>query len=208
MKWLTELEYYNIYFNLYILNTNDAIIFSHTGDNSQLIYILDGFMQILKIFTNGERVCTQLLYKNNAINNINFYSNSMPTYYYKAVAITKTVIITIPTKKLKTKVNKTFNMINSFKALDQNYDIIHILSHKSIKQRIIQLLLILTKHFGQLIDNYIIIPFYISHYTIANITGSQRITINRIMSSFKQRHIIYYDNHKLVIYNILQLIQI
>ena len=208
MKWLTELEYYNIYFNLYILDTNDAIILSNTTDNNQLICILDGFMQTLKIFTNGERICTQLLYKNNAINTMHFHLNSKPTYHYKAIAITKTVIITIPIKKLKKKANKAFKIINNFKVLQQNYDIIHILSHKSVKRRIIQLLLILIKHFGQILDHYITIPFYISHYTIANITGSQRITINRIMSSFKQSQIIHYDNQKLIIYSILQLIQI
>lgn len=208
MKWLTELEHYNMSFSIYILNTNDSIIFPHITDDNQIICVLDGFMQILKVFTNGEKICTKLLYKNNALTDIKFHVNRKTTYYYKAIAITKTAIVTIPTKELDTKIKRHFlKILSNFEMIYQNHDIIHILSYKNTKQRLVQFLLILIKNFGQINQNFIIIPFYISHNTIANITGSQRITINRIMSTFKQNQIIHYDNQRIIIYSILQLIQ-
>ncbi len=93
----------------------------------------------------------------------------------------------------------------------QNYntknEIISILSHRNTKKRIIQLLMILMKQFGQIKNNQIIIPFHLSHQTIAIIAGSQRITVNRIMNKLKQSGIVSYNKKSLIIYSVTKLIQ-
>lgn len=213
MKWIENLEQYNISFNMHVLQKNDSIIISQIlyEHEAQTIYIVDGLIQILKIFTNGETICTELLYKHNFCNKVEFHHNKKINYHYKAIATKKTIIITIPTKKLITYINQSNRIYqwHPFLIHKHNNNIVEILSHRNTKKRLIQVLLILAKQFGKLIkhSNSIIIPFCLSHYTLGTITGSQRVTINRIMSKLKKEHIINYNKQQIIIYDIIKLIQ-
>nr|YP_010728747.1 global nitrogen transcriptional regulator [Phymatolithon calcareum]WEA76797.1 global nitrogen transcriptional regulator [Phymatolithon calcareum] len=191
MIWLEYLENINTSFNIQILKKNDSIIITHILQETQLVIILDGLVQIIKIFTNGEGLCTNLLKANNIIQ-LNHPKTKHVNYYYKATAITKTAIANIPMQELTKKTSKTQQSIKKFIKLNiynhASYNImIHILCHKSTKKRIIQLLLILSKEFGQSQQKHIIIPFYLSHNTISIITGSHRVNITRIMNELKKK---------------------
>jgi len=166
MKWLANLEKNNIPFCIHILQKNDCLIIPTTIETRQITYIIDGFMQILKTFTNGENICMNLLYKNQIIPNIKINIIENTNYYYQIVA-------------------------------KNNNDIKNILVYKNTKRRVIQLLLTMSKHFGKIKPKYIVIPFCLSHHTIAIITGSQRITINRIMYRLKKNKIISYNNQNI-----------
>ena len=85
-------------------------------------------------------------------------------------------------------------------------DMINITSHKNTKKRLIQFLFILVERLGVPTKKQIIIPLHLSHYTIATIIGSQRITVNKIMNELKKKEILSYDNKKISIINIIQLI--
>jgi len=209
MKWLANLENNNIPFCIHILQKNDCLIMPSILEKSQIIYIIDGFMQIVKIFTNGEKICIDLLYKKHVIPNIKINIKHNNNYYYKIIAITKTVIATIPSQILNEKIKKNIICFQEFQIIynRRNNDITNILVYKNTKKRVIQLLLTISKQFGKIKPKYIIIPFYLSHQTIATITGSQRITINRIMYRLKKKKIINYDKQKLLIYSIVKLIQ-
>lgn len=211
MKWIENLEKYNISFNIHILQKNDSIIIPKKfhKNEAKTIYIVNGLIQILKTFTNGENVCTELLYKNHFFSKTILHCKQRTYYYYKAIAIKKTVILTIPMKELIANINKANKKYLPYHFLNyqHNSDIIEILSHRSTKKRLTQLLLIFAKQFGKLIQNNIIIPFYLSHYTIGTIIGSQRVTVNRIMNNLKKARIINYDKQQIVIYSIIRLIE-
>jgi len=166
-------------------------------------------MQILKIFTNGENICMNLLYKKQIIPNIKSNIKQHNNYYYKIVAIKKTVIATIPSQVLNERIKKNIACFQEFQIIynKSKNDIVNILVYKNTKKRVIQLLLTLSKNFGKIKPKYIIIPFHLSHKTIATITGSQRITISRIMYALKKKKLINYDNQKILIYSIIKLIQ-
>lgn len=211
MIWLEHLENVNISFNIEILQPNDSMIITNFLQDTQTIIILDGFIQILKIFTNGETICTQLL-KANHIIQLDNPRSKLVNYHYKANAITKTALLSVPIKEFAKNINETQKSIEKFKDLYTNDHIshnimTHILCHRNTKKRIIQLLLILSKEFGQHKNTYIIIPFYLSHSTLGIITGSNRVNITKIMNELKNENIINYDNQKLIIYNILKLSQ-
>lgn len=211
MIWLEYLENINISFNIEILEPEDSMIITDCLKNTQRVIVLDGFIQLLKIFTNGEAICTQLLTTNHTIH-LNNSASKLASYYYKVNAITKTVLLSIPIKEFVKKTSETQKSIEKFKKLNAynhtNHDLMtHILYHRSTKKRIIQLLLILSKEFGQHKHTYITIPFYLSHSTLSTITGSNRVNITRIMNELKNKNIIDYDNQKLIIYNILKLSQ-
>nr|AYR05787.1 global nitrogen transcriptional regulator [Lithothamnion sp.] len=211
MICLEYLESVNISFNIEILRPNDSIIITSFLQDTQTVIILDGFIQLLKIFTNGEIICTQLLKANHIIQLSNSKSKLL-NYHYKANAITKTALVSIPIKEFTKKTSETQKSIERFKKLYTNNQanhnmMTHILCHRNTKKRIIQLLLILSKEFGQYKNQYITIPFYLSHSTLSIITGSNRVNITRIMNELKNKNVIAYDNQKLIIYNILKLSQ-
>ena len=208
MKWLTYLEKYNISFKVNILNEEDSILINR---NNQIIYIIDGFMQKLQVFTNGEKLCTQLLYKNHILKKIKLTKQlryQKYNHYYELIALKKTIIVTFEEQELIIKSSIYNQFIVQLQSLSSNHneDIIGITSHKNTKKRLIQFLFILIERLGVLTKKRIIIPLNLSHYTIATIIGSQRITVNRIMNELKKKDILYYDNKKISIINIIQLI--
>lgn len=207
MKWLIKLEYYDMSFNIKVLKKDDCIINNQKTSNHRMIYILDGFMQKMQKFNNGEIINTQLLYSNDIFIDTqqSVQINDQPNnYFYKFKALTQTTIIVINQKKLLKKIQKEYRLYDYYYNLNQ--EMLIILSHKNTKKRLIQLLLILIKNFGILSSNKIFVPFNISHNNIANIIGSQRITVNRIMNQLKQT-VLYYDNKKIVIFNLIKLIE-
>ena len=211
MKWLNKLEYYGLSFKIETVYKNDCIIADKKRYEYKILIILDGFMQKVQNFTNGEAITLKLLYSADLFTNIkpetqSSYANT--NYYYQFKALTDTTIIVLNTKELEKKTESNYYQQYLLSQIhnQENNEMIQILSHKNIKKRIIQLLLILIKHFGKISKNHIHIPFGLSQQSIAIIIGSQRVTVNRIMSKFK-RNTLYYDNKKIIIFNMLRLIQ-
>lgn len=209
MEWLRYLEKYNISFQVNILNKEDSIL---VNKNNKIIYIIDGFMQKLQVFTNGEKLCTQLLYKNHILKKIKLTKHlpdKRDNHYYELIALKRTIIITFEEQELILK-SSMYNQSIYYQqhSLSSNYneDIIGITSHKNTKKRLIQFLFVLIERLGVVTKKQIIIPLNLSHYTIATIIGSQRITVNRIMNELKNKKILSYDNKKISIINIIQLI--
>nr|YP_010471032.1 global nitrogen transcriptional regulator [Synarthrophyton patena]UVF62861.1 global nitrogen transcriptional regulator [Synarthrophyton patena] len=211
MIWLDYLESIDISFNIEILQTHDSIIITNKAQNNQMAIILDGFIKIIKVFTNREIICTQLLKVNNIIQ-LHNSKNKLVNYYYKASAITETVILSIPIKELTKKKINTQSLIKIFEQLNTHYRIsnnrmLEILCHKNTKKRILQLLLILSKEFGQIKKQKIIIPLFLPHSILSTITGCHRVNIAKIMNELKNKNLISYNNKQLIIYNILKLSQ-
>ena len=191
MKWLTNLENHNISFNIHILKKNDCLLANPNIKSNKIIYILDGFIQILQVFTNGEAICIKLLYANDLFTSISYdikapYQST--NYYYKIIALTKTVIATINETIFMKKIENNTKLLTELLTTNfyHNNEITQILSHRNTKKRLIQFLFILIEHFGKFTKHNLIIPFNLSHYTIATIIGSQRITVNKIMSDLKK----------------------
>lgn len=191
MEWLINLEQQNISFNISILRKNDCIIADKKTNNYKIIYILDGFIHKIQNFTNGETICLRLLYNNDTFTNIrnfNKTTNQDINYYYTFKALSKTIILIIKQKEFTSKIQNNNQLLSNFFYASENtsQQIIQILSHKNTKKRLIQLLIVLIEHFGVIYKYNIIIPFNLSHYNIATIIGSQRITVNRIMNLLKK----------------------
>lgn len=168
-------------------------------------------MQKLQVFTNGEKLCTQLLYKDHILKKIKLTKHlpyKRSNHYYELIALKRTIIITFEEQELILKSGIYNQFIYQLHSLSSNYneDIIGITSHKNTKKRLIQFLFVLIERLGVLTKKQVIIPLNLSHYTIATIIGSQRITVNRIMNELKKKGTLSYDNKKISIINILQLI--
>lgn len=210
MKWIEYLENKNVPFNLHILEPNDSIIFPPSSENDDFILVVYGLVILLKIFTNGETICKQILSKDHRF--FYRYNSSLRgyTYYYRATAIIKTGILTCSLKGIyKNYITKSISTKFLYHFQYTNYtNIISILCNRNTKKRIVQLLLQLAQEFGKYKNNIITIPFHLSHQTISLIIGSNRINVTRIMNKLKQKKVISYNKKELIIHSIVRLIQV
>lgn len=75
--------------------------------------------------------------------------------------------------------------------------------NKNIGNRLIKLLLILSREFGSYIEEGILINITLSHNDIANIIGTTRVTITRLLKDLIKSKLISIHSHqnKIVINN-------
>jgi CRP/FNR family transcriptional regulator/CRP/FNR family cyclic AMP-dependent transcriptional regulator len=78
---------------------------------------------------------------------------------------------------------------------------INTLSMMSVYGRVADVLLQLAKDQGQRLNNMIIIPNRPTHQAIADMTGTSRETVSRILSQLQKKHYIAVDGKKMVILN-------
>lgn len=211
MQWIKYLEEKNIPFKVQIIESNDSIIFHTLSKNEYLFFLLDGFLKLLQVFTNGENICKALLYKDHLMTSLYNASERKTNYYYKATAITKTAIAIVSIQTLEQYQLNLVLSIAKLAMIDKHRNensMICILSNRNTKKRVVQLLLILAKRFGEYNECKITIPFHISHQTISLIVGSNRTHVSRIMNNLKKLNIISYNKQQIIIKSILNLIQI
>lgn len=209
MELLKKLENCNISFHIHLLEKEDFILIGKANEKKHIVYILDGITRLTKVFSNNERICIKLLHSRQVVN-ISKECVHRQNYYNVLTAITATKIIVMPAQavkivKTKSKTDKTKTGIIC--QQNNSSEIVSILSHRNTKKRISQLLIILVKQFGKIKGRMITIPFYLSQQAIAEITGSQRGTVSKIMNSLKRNKTISYGSKSIIIHNLVHLIQ-
>nr|AOM64631.1 global nitrogen transcriptional regulator [Riquetophycus sp.] len=198
MKWIQQFSHSNTPFCIYKLNKGDTI----TYRKLQLLHnrhfiILYGVIYLLKIFTNQEITTIAILKQGDIIKEPNYLKCST----YVIVSLTTSFIMSflwqdfIKNQYIKSIFCET--MTEAHKTTLCRYEIMNnILSHKSTKNRIIQLILFLCKDFALIENNEIIIPFYISQITIGIITGSNKSNVNIVINKLCKIGAISYNNDK------------
>nr|WCH57209.1 global nitrogen transcriptional regulator [Hypnea musciformis] len=205
MKWLNYFLNFNIPFYIYKLNANDSIIFSNNININRPMIILHGIVYIVKNFHNDKKITIAILETENILY-INPTKNE--NYYYKIIAISTSFLISFQWKNL-ININTNFShiilkeLIKMYTKTNNKYEIMNmIMSHKYIKNRVIQLILLLGRDFGNINKINIMISHYISQYNISKISGSNRTTINRILQELTYSKFIKYSVDKKIIINI------
>nr|WCH55416.1 global nitrogen transcriptional regulator [Hypnea brasiliensis] len=205
MKWLNYFLNFNIPFYIYKLNINDSIILSNDIKINQPMIILYGIVYIIKSFYNNKKTTIAILEANNILH-INQIKEK--NCHYKIIAISTSFLISFQWKNL-VNINKSFNhmifkeIIKLYIKTNKKYEMMNIImSHKYIKNRVIQLLLFCARDFGNINREKITICYYISQNTIAIISGSTRTTINRILKHLNYNKSIEYSIDKKITLNI------
>nr|QCI07166.1 global nitrogen transcriptional regulator [Hypnea pannosa] len=196
MKWLNYFLNFNIPFYIYKLNTNDSIIFSSNIKINQPMIILHGIIYIIKNFHNNKKTTIAILGAENILY-INQIKNK--NCHYKIIAISKSFLISFQWKNL-VNINKNLQhlifkeLIKLYTKTNNKYEIMSIImSHKYIKNRVIQLILLYARDFGNINQKNITISHYISQYTIGTISGSTRTTINRVLKDLSYNKFVKYS---------------
>ena len=207
-QWINILTKLQIPFYIYKLRIHDSIIYKPENFREKIIILLEGSIYLQKIFNNNESICIGILHKNTLINSSydHNYINQL-SYYYQIVSLSTTYIISFHNCNLLTnntdiyllllKLNKAYNQ-----SLAAYENMIHIMTHKYIKYRTIQLILLLCKEKSITKSNKILIRLSINQSSIGEIVGSNKNTINKIIQNLQKQQIIKYCNHnKMIIIN-------
>lgn len=204
MKWIHYLSNSKTQFNIYTLKAGDSVIRINQLYNNNKLIILHGTLYIIKIFTNGEISLINIINQNCIIDIKDdiLYKSS----YYKIIALEKTYLLSLPLIELiyekQNNRNLYINLIYSYQNTLKNYQAINIiLKHIHIKNRIIQLFIFLFIEFGNITQNNIKIPFYITKNDIAIMVGTNLSTINKIIKNLENHNIIQYSNQRSLILN-------
>nr|YP_010196241.1 global nitrogen transcriptional regulator [Gracilaria caudata]UAD83638.1 global nitrogen transcriptional regulator [Gracilaria caudata] len=201
-KWMQLFFESEIPFYIYKLYKGDALIFKFYVKCKPLIIVFYGTVYIMKVFTNGESIFLAILTSNSIID---FSSNSFDSnyIYYKVVALENTYFIKFCWLEYITHfkyLSTVVKLLDLFRYTLQQYENSScILLHKSTRYRVIQLLLFLCREFGILNNNYIIIPFELSQKTISYITGSNPITVHKIIHYLINKLFVKYAVNKRIL---------
>nr|YP_009398136.1 global nitrogen transcriptional regulator [Gredgaria maugeana]ARW67322.1 global nitrogen transcriptional regulator [Gredgaria maugeana] len=207
MKWIKFLARNKIPHYIYKLKQEDCIILNNIKNkNNSILIILSGCIFITKVFPNKEILPIAILH----INDIFIEKNKELKIYYKLVALETTYILTFNTSILnKNKISTLLeiSIINAYKKTIEKYEAINnIMCQKSIKNRILQLILNISLQFGKVRNQQILIPFQLSNKNIAILTGTSKNTVNKIMRTIYSKSIIKDLDKKIIILdNILNL---
>lgn len=198
-KWIRLFLESEIPFYIYKLNKGDALILQYSTNYNPAVIVFHGTVYMMKIFTNGESFFLAILTSNSIIDT-NVTSFSSNYFYYKVIALENTYFIKffwLDSVSNFKYLSTIFKLMDLFRyTLIQYENSSCILLHKSIRYRVIQLLLFLCREFGVLNNNYVAIPFELSQKTISYITGSNPITVNKIINDLSNRLLIKYISKK------------
>lgn len=198
MKWINYFFNSQIPFYIYKLNKGDSIVYTTNIDIDKLLVILHGIVYLLKAFSNNETITFTILESDNII----YTHTPQKNCCYKIIAITDTFLLSCKWKNFTQthyQINSTFlrKFIQSHIKTIKKYETMNsVLAHKYIKNRVIQLILFLSKDFGVVDRRRIFIPYYMSQKTISTITGSNRTNINKILHHFYDKKLIKYSYGK------------
>nr|UAD84254.1 global nitrogen transcriptional regulator [Gracilaria changii] len=194
-RWIQLFFESAVPFYIYKLYKGDALICKLYTKYKPSIILFYGTVYIMKVFTNGDSIFIAIL-THNSIIDFSFSSFDSNYIYYKVIALESTYFIKFCWVDYITRfkyLSTLVKPIDLFRyTLYQYENSSYILSHKSTKYRVVQLLLFLCREFGILKNNYIIIPFEISQKTISYITGSNPITVNKVIRYLVNRLFVKY----------------
>lgn len=195
MEWLNKLSKHNIPFKTYKLNHGDAIIYNPLFQQNKCILIIHGLLYVQKTFNNKESLCIAIL-TDNTIINLHQFNSYQKLYYYQLVSLNISYLVSfrlcdIPLEDLENR--EILTSINSayYKTISQYEEMVHILTHKYIKYRFIQLLLFLAKEKGSVVENQIVIELYMNQSIMGSIVGSNKNTIYSVINHLTEKRLIH-----------------
>nr|ALL97288.1 global nitrogen transcriptional regulator [Pyropia endiviifolia] len=198
--WLLFFHKNKIDYQLFSLSSNDIILFD---SSSRLYIILNGSLIITKVFKSRHKITLNLLTNGDTFGQFELVDGN---FYYEAQAISETTIACIHYSTIVRACSKypLFNLffVNHLICRSEKvYHFIEIISHKSITSRLVSLLLLLAEQNGTQGTNGIILNFPVTHKMLAQIIGSSRVSVTRILSELLNTKLISVQKKKIVVHS-------
>nr|BED43153.1 Ycf28 protein [Pyropia sp. Myanmar_A]BED43350.1 Ycf28 protein [Pyropia sp. Myanmar_B]BED43547.1 Ycf28 protein [Pyropia sp. Myanmar_C] len=193
--WLMFFKSKTIDYQIFSLTQSDIVLF----DNSSRLYIiLIGSLIIRKVLKSTHKITLNLLTANDTFGQLEVVDDN---FYYEVEAVTKTNIACINYSTILKACSQypSFNLFFINHLISRSakaYHFVEIISHKSITSRLVSLLLLLAEQNGTQSNNGIIINYTIKHKILAQIIGSSRVSITRILSDLIKTKLISIQKKK------------
>lgn len=178
---------------VYKMKPNDSLILHKESYN--IYSVIEGVLIIHKCFSNEEMFTTSIIGANGIIAP-SFPASSTNNYFYIIEALSISYIIN-NTRTYIDNINHIYNQSNIV-----YYSMEEILIHKTVKNRLIHVLLKLSEMCGVECGNKISLEVQLSYHTLSCITGTSKSTIRKLVKSLMQKELIDYHKQHIVINNL------
>nr|YP_007947872.1 hypothetical chloroplast protein 28 [Neoporphyra haitanensis]AGG37121.1 hypothetical chloroplast protein 28 [Neoporphyra haitanensis] len=198
--WLLFFNSNKISYQIFLLQPNDIILFD---SSSRLYIILIGSLIITKVFKSTHKITLNLLTNGDTFGQLELANDN---FYYEAEAIGKTKIACINYNTI-IRACSNYPLFNLFFidhlicCSEKTYHFVEIMSHKSITSRLVSLLLLLAEQNGTQSNNGIMLNFAMTHKMLAQIIGSSRVSVTRILSELLKTKLISIQKKKIVVHS-------
>nr|YP_009315838.1 Global nitrogen transcriptional regulator [Trichogloeopsis pedicellata]SCW24496.1 Global nitrogen transcriptional regulator [Trichogloeopsis pedicellata] len=188
--------------HIYKLNPGDMLMIY--PDNNNIYVVVDGILVTHKLFSNTEKFSTGIIYSGSLIENM-FQHSKTYNYCYELETLSVCYILSISNYTFSNLSQKSYTIKSNHHHSSYRINLVDLWVHKNIKNRIVQLIMILCEVAGKHCQHYTRIDVKLSYKTIATITGSNRNTVSHIIQQLHKDQIIIYKKHQIIINNILLL---
>nr|YP_010988222.1 global nitrogen transcriptional regulator [Rhodochorton tenue]WOK79418.1 global nitrogen transcriptional regulator [Rhodochorton tenue] len=185
---------------IYKMKPNDYLILYH-GDN-KVYSVIEGTLIVNKCFSNNEMFTTNIVSVGGIISPC-FYSLPTNNYFYMIEAISISYIIGLSYKKNSEKNLCYVYNRSSYISPYSYHDIEEVLIHKTVKHRLIHLLLVLSQMCGVKHGNKVYLKVILSYKTLSCITGTSENTISKLIRYLTIIDLIKYREKRITIHNLI-----
>lgn len=187
--------------NLTDLEDNFSIHKYTKGENiplhpQSIWYVKEGLVKLNTFSETGKEIITRL-----ATAEMIFGSNMTSLQLYQATALVDVELVFIHVKQLTISPSLQEIILPKIEqALQQAEYFLFIAGQGNLETRLIYLLELLKQLIGEPLEEGTRLTFRLTHQDMANICGTTRVTITRLISKFKEQGIICIDHKKHIIY--------
>lgn len=182
---------------IYKMKPNDSLILHRETNN--IYYVIQGILIIHKCFSNKEMFTINIIGTNGMIAP-SFSSSSTNNYFYIVEALSVSYVINNTKKNMQHNSNYIYRPSRIF-----YYGMEEILIHKTVKNRLIHILLKLSAMCGVKYGNKILLEVQLSYQTLSCITGTSKSTIRKLIRYLIQKQLIEYRKQYIIINNLVVL---
>lgn len=182
---------------VYKMKPNDSLILHRESNN--VYYVIEGILMIHKCFSNEEIFTTSIIGANGIIAP-DFPPSSTNNYFYIIEALSISYLINNIRPNIiyqNSNINNTANIV--YHSMEE------VLIHKTVKNRLIHVLLKLSEICGVECGNKVSLEVQLSYQTLSCMTGTSKNTIRKLVNSLIQHNIIEYHSERIVINNLILL---
>lgn len=163
--------------------------------NSDIWQVYRGVVQLSKIRSNGTEIVLGWVTANGTFGN-----NLDRCGLYRAVALSEVYAKRYSSQDIIEHPSLARQFFSQFSdRLIKSQQLLSILAIKSVEKRLEQLLLMLKQEMGQPVTEGVRLQVRFTHQHLAEVLNTTRVTVTRILGSFQNQNLIYFDARRHIV---------
>ena len=163
--------------------------------NSDIWQVYRGVVQLSKIRSNGTEIVLGWVTANGTFGN-----NLDRCALYRAVALSDVYIKRYSLQDVIGQPSLARQFFSQFSdRLIKSQQLLSIVAIKSVEERLKQLLLMLKQEMGQPVTGGVRLQVRFTHQHLAEALNTTRVTVTRILGSFQNQGLIYFDDRRHIV---------